>query len=323
MSYYLGAHRSQYDGSALARQNCAPTTLANALHSTMMGAINLTGGQVRAKVANAEETNPATPGWSLEDMRLAASRIAGAPALVIRTAAWTEVERLRALGFYVLLPGDSDRFPDGTCSGAFDGNHMAGLHPNGAITLGDPICPSWRTETPATIRAYAEKLGGATFRFATLAIPVPLMEANMRSVTTLVGLAAPNPRRFTIPPNTTVNGYDPAQPGVVVRTFKTGALASSASADATASVAWYDTATPPAPRGSGFLRVAPGIPGGVLAGLLIVASLVTLDPAAGDTSPYTQAQLDAAVKAATDPLNARIAGIKAKTATFAADVAND
>lgn len=35
------------------------------------------------------------------------------------------------------------------------------------------------------------------------------------------------------------------------------------------------------------------------------------------------ADCSAAVKAATDPLNARIAGMKAKTATFAADIAND
>jgi hypothetical protein len=38
---------------------------------------------------------------------------------------------------------------------------------------------------------------------------------------------------------------------------------------------------------------------------------------------FTQAQVDAAVKAATDPLNARIAGIKAKVAAGAVDVADD
>lgn len=42
-----------------------------------------------------------------------------------------------------------------------------------------------------------------------------------------------------------------------------------------------------------------------------------------DTSPYTQAQVDAQVKAATDAANARIATMKQKTAAFAVDIADE
>ena len=111
-------------------------------------------------------------------------------------------------------------------------------------------------------------------------------------------LAAPNPRKFTIPAGVLVNGYDPNHPGVVVKSFKS-ATASAASAVAEASVAWYNAdgtpaAAGPIPRGSGFLEVAPGAPGGALAGLLIVKVLVTLDLATADTTPYGKADLDAA-----------------------------
>lgn len=44
---------------------------------------------------------------------------------------------------------------------------------------------------------------------------------------------------------------------------------------------------------------------------------------APDSSPYTQAQVDAKVKAATDPLNARIAAMKQKTAAYAVDMADE
>lgn len=53
-----------------------------------------------------------------------------------------------------------------------------------------------------------------------------------------------------------------------------------------------------------------------------VAELTATTPTP-DPSPYTQADLDAAVKAATDPLLARIASIKGKVAANAADIADD
>lgn len=113
------------------------------------------------------------------------------------------------------------------------------------------------------------------------------MYANDRAVV----LAAPNPRHFTIPANTTLNGYDPAQPGKIVKTFGPVSTASGADADTTDTVTWYGTSAPPVPRGGPFLHVTDG----VLAGLLIVASLVQLDPAA---PALTQAQVDAQVLAA-------------------------
>ena len=100
-------------------------------------------------------------------------------------------------------------------------------------------------------------------------------------------LAAPNPRPFTIPPNTRIDGYDPSQPNRVVRTFGPQTAPSIAHADATVGVAWYGTATQQTPHGYPFLHVTDG----VLAGLLITAGLVHLDPAA---PVVDQAALDAA-----------------------------
>ena len=184
MAFYQGVHRSQFDGSPLAASNCAPASVANGLRSTTAGRVNLTGAQVRATVARSEETNPITPGWSLEDAVRGVSRIPGAPALVIRSGTFPDMEARRRAGHFIIAVGDSDRFPDGTCSGAFDGDHAVGLHPNGSIVLSDPICTAWRTETPAVIRAYAEKFaGGPQLRWAEFVVPVPL-----------VSVAAPSPR---------------------------------------------------------------------------------------------------------------------------------
>jgi Rv2525c-like, glycoside hydrolase-like domain len=104
---------------------------------------------------------------------------------------------------------------------------------------------------------------------------------------TIEKLAAPNPRLFTIPPNTLVNGYDPAQPNTIVNHFGPSPNASSASADALVTVAWPGIDPHPFPNGPNFLRVV----NGGLAGLLIEGQLVTLDPAA--PTGFTQADIDA------------------------------
>lgn len=194
MTFYQGVHRSQFDGSTWAASNCLPASVANGLRSTTAGKVDLSGAQVRATVARSEETNPITPGWSLEDAVRGVSRIPGAPALVIRSGSFADMEARRRAGYFIVCFGDSDRFPDGTCSGTFDGDHAVGLHPNGAIVLGDPICAAWRTETPAIIRAYAEKLaGGPLLIWAEFVVPVPL-----------VSVAAPSPRyRLVIAAGTT------------------------------------------------------------------------------------------------------------------------
>jgi len=165
--YYAGAHRTQYDGSTYANQNCAPTTCANGARASTGGRVNLSGGDVRELVDRAEETNPLKPGWSLADAALAMKR-KGVP-FEIRSGGWPAVEKAHAAGLFVSLPGDSDVFGDATCSGAFDGDHQVGIHPGadalGRWPLADPICPDRRYERPAVLRAYAEKLGGTAFAF--------------------------------------------------------------------------------------------------------------------------------------------------------------
>lgn len=174
MSRYRGRHDSQYktgNSARLRSMGCTVVSLGNALRNVTGGKVDLSGDQILAKVANFEETNPATPGWSLQDAQKAASRITGAPPLVIRSGSWSRLQEDRAAGRIIILQGDSDRFPNGTCSGAFDGNHAVAWHPDG--DLGDPICPGWRSETEAVLRAYAEKLWGLSIQWGTFEAPVP------------------------------------------------------------------------------------------------------------------------------------------------------
>jgi hypothetical protein len=93
-------------------------------------------------------------------------------------------------------------------------------------------------------------------------------ETDMLALAVVTVTPFSTPRRWVVPAGTTLHGYDPARPGrvIVTRTFAT---ASSARADATVFVT-----SPVVPRGGPFLRVVDGI----YAGLLIVASLVELDP---------------------------------------------
>ena len=274
---YEGTHRWQYGGSArLASMGCTPTSVANALRCATGGAIDLSGDQVLAKVAPAEETNPATPGWSLGDAALAASRIPGAPPLAIHHGPWVDVEAARAAGYGVILQGDSDQFLSG-CSGAFDGNHCVFVHPDndgGSWLLGDPICGDWRSERAATLQRYAEKLSGLQVRFATFDVPVPYVaqpeepEMSYREIV----YPFPAPRTWTVKAGTTLSGYDPRQPGQALNTT-TFAADSSADADAHVWIEWI-TPSPGAPDGGPFLRVTNGI----YAGQLIVEAEVELAP---------------------------------------------
>lgn len=118
------------------------------------------------------------------------------------------------------------------------------------------------------------------------------------------------PRRFGIAAGATINGYDPAQPGKVVKsaTFPSG---SSADATHTVSVSWPGTNPAPVPRGGPFLLVSDG----TFAGLLVVAASVSLAPDPPDPTPYSQAQVDA--------LNAQIAAAKAQALTAANSGFND
>jgi len=160
MSYYINRHISQFDGSAKQGSNCTPATGANGLAAVSGGTNVHTGAWVRAKVKPSEETNPLTPGWSLQDLDKAMARV---PTFfgIHGGEGWEKVVSAHNAGYYIAIQGDSDQFGNSTCSGAFDGLHCIGVHPamNGPLwRIDDPICKAGRWENPATIRRYAEKL---------------------------------------------------------------------------------------------------------------------------------------------------------------------
>lgn len=160
MSRYLNPHVTQYDGSRYAASNCTPASGANGANAATKGRVAKTGGQVRALVARDEETNPGTPGWTLQDLRLAMTRID--VNFTIRSGSgWVALAKAHDDGYYIAVQGDSDRFTDSTCSGAFDGDHCIGVHPDedstGRWRIDDPICRVARYERPEVIRAYAQK----------------------------------------------------------------------------------------------------------------------------------------------------------------------
>jgi hypothetical protein len=176
MIFFEGKHRTQFDGSSLAKENCTPTSGANGARASTGGKVDRSGGEVRALVKNSEESDSKTAGWSLNDLNLGMQRL-GVP-FQIKKGKWSNVEAAIQAGLFVVLQGDSDQFGNGTCSGKFDGDHCVGLHPgvaaDGTWLLADPICPGLRREQPAILRAYAEKFaGGEKIRFGVFTTPVP------------------------------------------------------------------------------------------------------------------------------------------------------
>lgn len=83
----------------------------------------------------------------------------------------------------------------------------------------------------------------------------------------------PAPATWRVAAGTTLRGYDPAQPGKVVKEVRF-ASPSMAHATARVGVSWVGTDKPPIPRGYPFLEVSDG----AFKGLLIVEAQVTLDP---------------------------------------------
>lgn len=164
---YVQPHRSQYDAGSSERtrhSGCTWTSLANGIAATTGGGRKPSPDAVLALLPRSQETSPATPGWSLPDAVKAASKYG--MALVNRTGAGFNAVIADLLeGHYVLVQGDSDRFGNATCSGAFDGDHCIGVHPKHRMVDGlrewwidDPICPTGRWEKEAVLRRYAEKL---------------------------------------------------------------------------------------------------------------------------------------------------------------------
>lgn len=188
MTRYINPHVTQYDGSRYASANCTPASGANGANAATGGKVARTGAQVRAIVARDEEQNPGTPGWTLRDLDLAMTRL-GVTFTIRSGTGWAAAVKAHDAGYYIVIQGDSDRFADSTCSGAFDGDHCIGAHPDedgtGRWRIDDPICRVARYERPEVIRAYAQKFSttvnwGMFLPIVPLAVPDTDTEDSMK-----------------------------------------------------------------------------------------------------------------------------------------------
>ena len=181
MTLYLNAHSSQYQAgasTATRRAGCTWASVANGIDASTGGRLRPTPDQVHALLPNAEETNPATPGWSIPDAVRAASRM-GITLADLTGEGFESALSFLAQGHAILLQGDSDQFDGTSCSGAYDGDHCIHVHPRSKLEGGvrwqwvnDPICSTGRWERVSVLRRYAEKLH-ATVRFAVFTERVP------------------------------------------------------------------------------------------------------------------------------------------------------
>lgn len=176
--YYLNPHDTQFDGSKLEDENCTPAAGDNGANASTGGKVNLTAGGVRALIPRSQETNPATPGWSLEDLDHAMAKV-GVPFVVRSGDGWTAVTNALHAGLYVAVQGDSDQFSNATCSGAFNGDHCIGIHPATRVVgvlrqhwIDDGICKTGRWEYDYILHRYAAKLD-VRIRFGVFSRPVP------------------------------------------------------------------------------------------------------------------------------------------------------
>lgn len=197
--YYIGIHRSQYgpppQSATTHTSGCTWTAGANGIDDTSGGRKKPTPDDLHSRLKRWEETSPGTPGWSMPDLEKATTRYAksaGIPALVcadrtnsgfLGATGWAGIKKAWAYGRYVVIQGDSDRFANNTCSGAFDGDHAIGVSPKTRVVSGkrqhwidDGICPTGRWEYDAIIYSYAKKLSartGTPFRWGAFKGPVP------------------------------------------------------------------------------------------------------------------------------------------------------
>lgn len=164
---YNPRHRSQYDEDCSYTTRvygCVWTSLATGCDATSGGRFQPSPDKVHSMVARSEETDPNNPGWSLPDARLAASRLGFG--FTNRTGdGWDTLIELSDQGHYILCQGDSDQFGSETCSGAFDGDHCIGIHPDHKVVNGvrfrkihDPICGSSRYARESVLHRYASDL---------------------------------------------------------------------------------------------------------------------------------------------------------------------
>lgn len=197
MTRYEGTHHYQYDPRNSARTRRSGCTWI----SGAVGADYATGGRidpapdvVLAKVAPSEETSPQTPGWSLADLARAMQRL-GVPFAVRAGQGWAAVRAARKANLGIVLQGDSDRFPNSSCSGDFDGDHAVFLPPDtdsrGRWAYHDSICREKEYTSEVTLRAYAEKfLPGVSFGVFTTPVPPALPDTSTEDAMKLTDVKA-------------------------------------------------------------------------------------------------------------------------------------
>ncbi len=178
--HYHQRHKSQLAPTCSAktrREGCTWTTGANGIMAATGGRKHPSPDTVLSKVALHEQTNPATPGWSLPDLDLACNRLGVDLELL---TGWDTLIEWRNKGYYIALQGDSDVFTDG-CMAKFDGFHCIGIHPDeskGRWRVDDPMCPTRSHRAPDKLREYAQKFAdantGGVIRFGVFKPSVPL-----------------------------------------------------------------------------------------------------------------------------------------------------
>lgn len=180
----MTAHAYQYapGNTAITRSSgCTWVTGATGVSCITGERYNPTPDKLHDLVRRTEEQNPATPGWHLDDLKLALQRYGGVGFEVHIGDGWDDVERAHDDRRFIVIQGDSDRFGNATCSGAFDGLHCVGVDGSKKKIeagvewwwLHDPICPTGRWERKYVIRQYAEKLlANIFFGWFTQRVPV-------------------------------------------------------------------------------------------------------------------------------------------------------
>jgi hypothetical protein len=188
MTLYIQPHRSQYEAGASAitrRAGCTWTAGANGAAATTGGRQKPSPDAIHERLQHSEESSPLTPGWSITDLATAMSRYK-VPLHNKTGAGFNAALADLNARHYIVLQGDSDQFGNDTCSGAFDGDHAIGVHPEHKMAAGvrwwwinDPICKTGRWERESVLRRYAEKLD-AHVRYGSFVGTVPEIAYHVR-----------------------------------------------------------------------------------------------------------------------------------------------
>lgn len=187
--YSIAPHQSQrqrYNPTAsyrLQTEGCVPTGGANGTN-TVTGR-RLDGDDVLRLIPKAQESDPRTPGWSLEDLDRAMAKI-GVGFEIRRGRGRNGLRAAWAADLATAIQGDSEEFNSETCSGIFNGDHLIVVFPPRKLIYGiwhrwiaDSLCATGRWERESEIFAYAENfrstiaMGVWTKKVARIVTPPP------------------------------------------------------------------------------------------------------------------------------------------------------